>query len=115
MAEAGVQLSGSSSSATCSNTGSHSLAALANSLAALANSLAIVQLNQQSCSRAASIKSLCSHAASMNSLQPCSHAALFNSLAVLQPQSTALQLCSPNNSLVSVSGCEHLKPRILSR
>ncbi len=98
MAEAGVQLSGTSSAATCSNTGS-------DSLAALANSLAVVQLELTALQPCSFYK---------KPLQPCSHAALFNSLAVLQLQLTALQLCSPNNSLVSVSDCESLKSRMLS-
>ena len=86
MAEAGVQLSGSSSSATYSNTGS-------DSLAALANSLAIVQLES-------TVLQLCSFY--QKPLQPCS----FNEQpAALQPCSPIQQPCclaAPINSLTAV-------------
>ena len=70
MAEAGVQLSGTSSAATCSNTG-------LDSLAALANSLAVVQLELTALQPCSFYK---------KPLQPCSHAAPINSLTAVQPK-----------------------------
>lgn len=122
-AEEAVYLSGSSSSADAaqrhqrrSNLQQHrfrqpcSLAALNNSLEAVqfqSTALQPCRFNPQSCSRAASINS---SAASLNSLG--SLAASINSAAAMQPYSTALQLCSPINSLASVSDCDSLKSRI---